>query len=69
MERIIRVTYNPLPIQNGILPQQYRDYYTNNDTLDEAITVVRIAIQSTLSKLNITEIVSIVEIHNGITIS
>ena len=69
MERIIRVTYNPLPIQNGILPQQYRDYYTNNDTLDEAITVVRIAIQSTLSKLNITEIVSIVEIHDGITIS
>jgi hypothetical protein len=69
MERIIRVTYNPLPIQNGILPQQYRDYYTNNDTLHEAITAVRIAIQSTLSKLNITEIVSIVEINDGITIS
>lgn len=69
MQRIIRVTYNPLPMQNGILPQQYRDYYTNNDTLDEAITAVRIAIQSTLSKLNITEIVSIVEIHYGITIS
>ena len=69
MERIIRVKYNQLQIQNGILQQQYRDYYTNNDTLDEAITEVRIAIQSTLSKLNITEIVSIVEIHNGITIS
>ena len=70
MQRIIRIRYNLPPIENGILPQPYRDYYTNNDTLEEAIAVVRIEAQKTLAKLNITEIVSIEEvISSGINIS
>lgn len=71
MERIIRVSYvKPATNENEIGLEKYRDYYTNNDTLHEAITAVRIAIQSTLSKLNVTEILSIVEINtSGINIS
>jgi len=71
MERIIRVSYiKPATNENEIGLEKNRDYYTNNDTLHEAITAVRIAIQSTLSKLNVTEILSIVEINtSGITIS
>ena len=70
MERIIRVSYvKPATNENEIGLEKHRDYYTNTDTLEEAITIVTIESQKTFFKLNVTEILSIVEIHNGITIS
>ena len=71
MERIIRVSYvKPATNENEIGLEKYRDYYTNTDTLHEAITAVRIESQKTFFKLNVTEILSIVEINtSGITIS
>ena len=71
MERIIRVSYvKPATNENEIGLEKHRDYYTNTDTLEEAIAVVRIESQKTFFKLNVTEILSIVEINtSGINIS
>lgn len=71
MERIIRVSYvKPATNENEIGLEKYRDYYTNTDTLEEAIAIVTIESQKTFFKLNVTEILSIVEINtSGINIS
>ena len=42
--------------------ERHRDYYTNTDTLEEAITSVRIEAAKSLDKLSVTEIISIIEI-------
>ena len=71
MERIIRVSYvKPATNENEIGLEKQRDYYTNTDTLEEAIAIVTIEFQKTFFKLNVTEILSIVEINtSGINIS
>jgi hypothetical protein len=71
MERIIRVSYvKPATNENEIGLEKYRDYYTNTDTLEQAIEIVRIESQKTFFKLNITEILSIEEvISSGINIT
>jgi hypothetical protein len=71
MQRIIRVSYvKPATNENEIGLEKYRDYYTNTDTLEQAIAAVRIEAQKTFFKLNVTEILSIEEvISSGINIS
>ena len=46
MERIILVTYNKPVTEGGIGMQHTRKYYTNNDTLEEAIEIVRVEFQN-----------------------
>jgi hypothetical protein len=60
MERIIRVTYNPKINEGEIGIQKNRDYYTNTDTLEEAIESVRTEIQK-LTYIVESEIVSVEE--------
>jgi len=61
MERIIRVTYNPKINEGEIGIQKNRDYYTNTDTLEEAIESVRTEIQK-LTYIVESEIVSVEEL-------
>lgn len=61
MERIIRVTYNPKINEGEIGIQKYRDYYTNTNTLEEAIESVRTEIQK-LTYIVESEIVSVEEL-------
>lgn len=61
MERIIRVVYNPPVSADGILIQKHRDYYTNSETLEEAIAQVKIEMEKFISVLG-GEIVSIEQI-------
>ena len=50
MERIIRVSYvKPATNENEIGLEKQRDYYTNTDTLDEAIASVRAEILKTIA--------------------
>jgi len=49
MERIIRVVYNPQIAEGEITVQRHRDYYTNTDELDEAISSVRAEILKTIA--------------------
>ena len=61
MERIIRVSYvKPARNENEIGLEKYRDYYTNNDTLEQAIESARTEMQKRLEGTG-DEIVSIVE--------
>jgi hypothetical protein len=60
MERIIRVTYNPKINEGEIGIQKNRDYYTNTDTLEEAIESVRTEIQKVINIAE-SEIVSVEE--------
>jgi hypothetical protein len=57
MQRIIRVVYNPQIKEGEITIQKHRDYYTNTDTLDEAIESAR------------TEILKLIAIIGGDIIS
>lgn len=61
MQRIIRVIYNPAVVTDGIVVQKHRDYFTNVDTLEEAIEAARIESQKLMDVIN-GEIVSIEEI-------
>ena len=61
MERIIRVSYvKPARNENEIGLEKYRDYYTNNDTLEQAIESAITEMQKRLEGTG-DEIVSIVE--------
>jgi sulfur carrier protein ThiS len=68
MQRIIQVTYNPSIPENGIAIQHSRKYYTNTDTLEEAIEQVRVVAEQFVTNIN-GEIVSISETDLGINIS
>ena len=58
MERIIRVSYvKPATNENEIGLEKHRDYYTNTDTLEEAIESAR------------TEILKLIAIIGGDIIS
>tara|TARA_R110000868_G_scaffold411216_1_gene702421 strand:+ start:111 stop:296 length:186 start_codon:yes stop_codon:yes gene_type:complete len=61
MQRIIRVVYNPQIAEGEITIQRHRDYYTNTDTLDEAIESARTEILKTITIIG-GEIVSIEQI-------
>jgi len=60
MQRIIRVVYNPQIKEGEITIQKHRDYYTNTDTLDEAIESARTEILKLIAKVG-GEIISITE--------
>jgi len=59
MERIIKATYNKL-ISEGNYVIKDRKYYTNNDTLEEAIASVRVEMQKLIDAIG-GEIISITE--------
>lgn len=61
MERIIRVVYNPQIAEGEITVQKHRDYYTNTDTLDEAIETARTEMLKLIAKIG-GEIISIEQI-------
>jgi hypothetical protein len=61
MERIIRVVYNPQIAEGEITVQRHRDYYTNTDTLEQAITIARNEMLKLIAKIG-GEIVSIEQI-------
>lgn len=63
MQRIIRAKYNPKINEGEIGIEKFRDYYTNTDTLEEAIESVRIEMQKLIDILG-GEIVSINEFHS-----
>jgi len=60
MERIIRVVYNPQIKEGEITIQKHRDYYTNTDTLDEAIESARTEMLKLIAKIG-GDIISITE--------
>jgi len=62
MERIIRVSYvKPATNENEIGLEKHRDYYTNTDTLDEAIESARTEMLKLIAKVG-GEIISIEQI-------
>ena len=61
MERIIRVVYNPQIAEGEITVQRHRDYYTNTDTLEQAITIARNEMLKLIAKIG-GEIVRIEQI-------
>jgi hypothetical protein len=61
MERIIRVVYNPRIAEGEITVQKHRDYYTNTDTLEQAISIARNEMLKLIAKIG-GEIVSIEQI-------
>ena len=60
MEKIIKVTYNRFIVESNSFVEKERKYYTNTDTLEEAIEAVRIEMQKRLEGTS-DEIISIVE--------
>ena len=60
MEKIIKVTYNRFIVESNSFIEKERKYYTNMDTLEEAIEAVRIEMQKRIEGTS-DEIVSIVE--------
>ena len=62
MERIIRVSYvKPATNENEIGLEKHRDYYTNTDTLEQAIESARTEMLKLIAKVG-GEIVSIEQI-------
>lgn len=61
MERIIRVVYNPQIAEGEITVQRHRDYYTNTDTLEQAITIARNEMLKLIAKIG-GEIITIEQI-------
>jgi hypothetical protein len=61
MERIIRVVYNPQIAEGEITVQRHRDYYTNTDTLEQAIESARTEMLKLIAKIG-GEIVRIEQI-------
>ena len=59
MARIIKATYNKL-ISEGNYAIKDRKYYTNNDTLEEAIESVRVEMQKLIDREG-GEIITITE--------
>ena len=61
MERIIRVSYvKPATNENEIGLEKHRDYYTNTDTLEEAIESARTEMLKLIAKIG-GDIISITE--------
>jgi len=61
MERIIRVSYvKPATNENEIGLEKHRDYYTNTDTLEQAIESARTEMLKLIAKVG-GEIISITE--------
>lgn len=62
MERIIRVSYiKPATNENEIGLEKHRDYYTNTDTLEQAIESARTEMLKLIAKIG-GEIISIEQI-------
>lgn len=62
MERIIRVSYiKPATNENEIGLEKHRDYYTNTDTLEQAIESARTEMLKLIAKVG-GEIISIEQI-------